>query len=153
MIKDAEGNVFAVETGDGMALFAARSFRVGEIVDAMNGSATRQRTRTSIQIGCDDKGPIHVEDDFGRFTNHNGRRPTVCVDGRNLVAIRWIHKDRQITFDYGQNERDADGEVEIAAPFIDSQTDRPVGDLLAEDPSLELSIVPACFDTAGYAPA
>ena len=56
-------------------------------------------TRTSIRI----QENMHVEDEIGRYINHSCY-PTCKIDGLNVVAVKDIQQDQEITFNYTENE-------------------------------------------------
>ena len=64
-------------------------------------------TRSSIQIDSNN----HIEDPVGRFINHSCN-PTCKIHGLNIISVKDLNPDDEITFDYTKNE------TYLASPFV-----------------------------------
>ena len=82
------------------AVYTSRSLYRGEVIYTLSSNKKLVKpTRTSIEI----YRSYHVEDPLGRYINHSCT-PTCMVVGLNIVAIKDIEEDEEITFDYTKNE-------------------------------------------------
>ena len=87
-------------------LYSAKSYLKDEIVFTLAGKIYDHPTRETIYIG-DNK---HIYDEFGIFMNHSFT-PSTRIDGHNVVALRDIKGNDEITFNYN------DSELKMATPF------------------------------------
>jgi hypothetical protein len=106
-----------------MGVFATESFHRYQDVLWLKGEY-QDRSKLTIEVSIDS----HILDKIGRFVNHSFR-PTVEVAGVCLIAVRDIAPGDEITFNYNESEG------EIAAPFEDEETGKPVGDMLTDNSS------------------
>lgn len=90
-----------------------RGRNIGEL---SSGEVSDKRTRTSIQIGKD----LHSEHPWAKFMNHSFN-PNCAIDGTEVITIRQVEPEEELTFDYTSNED------EISNPFQDLETGRWVG--------------------------
>jgi len=97
----------ALNTPGHSGVFAACSFKSGEVVLCLTGPIAEAPSRTSIQIEVG----RHIEDEIGSFINHSPA-PSCIINGADVIASRDIGVDEEITFDYGKNE-----DV-LACPFV-----------------------------------
>ena len=88
-------------------VYSNQKFNSGDIVLVLRGRIVTEATRTSIQVSDLD----HIEDEIGHYINHHCDS-TCKIDGKNVIAIRDINIDDEITFNYSQSEN------VIASPFI-----------------------------------
>lgn len=91
---------------NGKGLFTTKNINKDQIIFSLSGKITDYPTRESIHIGNNQ----HLDDEFGRFMNHSFE-PNTKIEGKNVVAIRDIQSDEELTFDYNENE------MEMASPF------------------------------------
>ena len=87
-------------------LYSTKSYLKDEIVFTLAGQLYDNPTRETIYIG-DNK---HIYDEFGIFMNHSFT-PSTRIDGHNVVALRDIKVNDEITFNYN------DSELKMATPF------------------------------------
>jgi len=87
-------------------LYSTKSYLKDEIVFTLAGQLYDHPTRETIYIG-DNK---HIYDEFGIFMNHSFT-PSTRIDGHNVVALRDIKVNDEITFNYN------DSELKMANPF------------------------------------
>jgi len=91
LISNKEKGLFSTEDGE-----------IGRLIYTFNPQYVEQPTRTSIQ--CDGK---HFEDGIGRYLNHHCEPNTsIASDNRgvHLVAIDFIKKNDELTFNYNTTE-------------------------------------------------
>jgi hypothetical protein len=88
-------------------VFSNQKFNSGHLILTLSGKTLSNPTRGSIQVSDTD----HIEDKIGNFINHNCN-PTCEIVNHNVVAIKDIDIDDEITFDYSRNEN------VLANPFI-----------------------------------
>lgn len=104
-----EINVYVKTCDDisrGCGLYALEEFHTHDIVYELYGKIADTPTRESIHIGDGQ----HMTDSFGAYINHSFT-PSACIVGNLVVALRFIKKDEEITFNYN------DTELEMAEPF------------------------------------
>ena len=89
-------------------LYSTKSYLKDEIVFTLAGKLYDYPTRETIYIG-DNK---HIYDEFGIFMNHSFT-PSTRIDGHNVVALRDIKVNDEITFNYN------DSELNIQWPKLD----------------------------------
>lgn len=94
-------------TAGGKGLFTSMRHEAGRVVHVLSGEVLDAPTRETIHIG---EGR-HIYDEFGIFMNHSFQ-PNVEIRGVEVVALRDIAADEELTFDYNASE------VNMAAPFI-----------------------------------
>ena len=87
-------------------LYSTKSYLKDEIVFTLAGQLYDHPTRETIYIG-DNK---HIYDEFGIFMNHSFT-PSTYIDGYNVIALRDIKINDEITFNYN------DSELKMANPF------------------------------------
>jgi hypothetical protein len=79
----------------------------GSIVYSLSATwVSESKTRTSIYIG---EGRS-VEDEVGMYMNHSCQ-PSCKIDGLNVVAIKNMEAEEEVTFDYAS-------EGPLASPFF-----------------------------------
>jgi len=88
-------------------LFTSRPYRKGSVIYTLYGPVTDTPTQTSIKVGEGE----HIEDAMGAYINHNCD-PSARIEGKNVVAIRDLHPDEEVTFNYSHNED------ELVVPFL-----------------------------------
>ncbi len=101
----------ALNTPGHSGVFASTPFVEGEVVLCLTGTIIDSPSRTSVQIA---EG-LHIEDKIGAFINHSSS-PSCAIRGADIVAIKDIEVDGEITFDYSENE-----DI-LACPFVCSDT-------------------------------
>jgi hypothetical protein len=94
------------DNSKGKGLYSTKKYSKGEIVHILSGTELDHPTRESIHIGNN----RHLIDHYGKFINHSFT-PTIQVVGVNLVALRDIETDEEITFNYNISE------TQMANPF------------------------------------
>ena len=121
-ISDAIATVsglFAVVRIDGhYRVLATQDILADEVIFSIEGVATGQPTRHSVQVGVGQHIDRAPKEEFETildtqpwfFLNHSCA-PNGKIDGRRLVALRPIAAWEQLTFDYNTNE------WELATPF------------------------------------
>jgi len=87
-------------------LYSTKSYLKDEIVFTLAGKIYDYPTRETIYIGHNK----HIYDEFGIFMNHSFT-PSTRIDGYNVVALRDIKCNDEITFNYN------DSELKMANPF------------------------------------
>jgi len=95
-----------VEGTDFKGLFTTVPHVKGSTVLTLHGPVTSSPTRESIHVGSN----MHMTDPNGSYVNHSFE-PSCVVDGVNLVALKDLPADSEITFNYNENE------LPMAAPF------------------------------------
>ena len=88
-------------------LFATRQYMKNEIVFTLSGEIYDHPTRETIYVGNE----THVHDQHGMYMNHSFNA-TTYIDNYNVVALRDINPDDELTFDYNKNE------LTMACPFM-----------------------------------
>lgn len=83
----------------GKGLFAARNIRAGEVLGSIKYNPVNEDGPYVLWLG--EQG-IRVECDL-KFINHS-KRPNACYcDDLDVVALKNIKKDEEITHDYGDD--------------------------------------------------
>ena len=100
-----------IHNEDFKGLKVKKYFFIDEIVYVLSGPILKIPTRTSIEIGFNQ----HIEDINGQYINHSFD-PNIKIDGKNVIAIKNISKNDEITFNYNENE------TKMACPFKDNST-------------------------------
>ena len=90
----------------GKGLFALQKFDVGQVVFTLSGTILDKPIRESIHVG----NGVHILDERGAYINHSFD-PTTIIDNVNVVALKIIDKDDEITFNYNESE------INMASPF------------------------------------
>jgi SET domain-containing protein len=90
----------------GKGLFATKNYIKDEIIYKLTGEIFDHPTRESIHIGNNK----HIYDEYGIFINHSFT-PNIRVDNLFLIAIKDIHRDDELTFNYNETE------INMANPF------------------------------------
>lgn len=83
-------------------IFSTEDYVIGQLIYTFNPHYIEQPTRTSIQYNNK-----HFEDDMGRYLNHHCEPNTsIASDNRgvHLVAIDFIKKNDELTFNYNTTE-------------------------------------------------
>ncbi len=88
-------------------VYASSDFKDGDIIRKLEGTLCLKPTKESIHIGNN----LHVIDKFGKYMNHSFE-PNTKIELNNVIAIRDIKKNEELTFNYN------DSEVNIASPFF-----------------------------------
>ena len=91
---------------NGKGLFTTKAVKQDEVIFTLQGEILHHPTRESIHIGNGE----HIDDEFGRFINHLFK-PNTRIEGANVVAIRDIQANEELTFNYNDNE------INMASPF------------------------------------
>ncbi|MCX6359935.1 MAG: SET domain-containing protein-lysine N-methyltransferase [Armatimonadetes bacterium] len=100
-------------TPDDGWIAAAEPIRRGEAILRLTGAVRSEPTRHTVQIGDGrhlDPDGDPLERQPWRYLNHSCR-PNAGLVGPDLVALRDIAADEQVTFNYNTTE------VEMASPF------------------------------------
>lgn len=109
----------AVQRADGQfRVVAETAFAAGDVLLLVNGLVVDRPSRYSVQIGPHAHVDPPVAGDLTldierypwRFLNH-ACEPNAALQGRTLVARRWIRPGEEVTFDYLTTEYD------LAEPF------------------------------------
>ncbi len=95
----------------GHFVVASEHFEVGQLICLLDGTISSTATRYSIQIGPDEHLSPSTELDEIRaggpsawvFTNHSCQ-PNAVLVGRDLVALKIIKQDEEVTIDYEVTE-------------------------------------------------
>lgn len=89
------------------SVFAKTSLKKDQIIYSLpQEPASLTPSRTSIRVQN-----LHVEDNVGRYINHSCQ-PSCKIDGFNIVALKDLQPNDEITFDYTTNEKSP-----LANPF------------------------------------
>jgi SET domain-containing protein len=91
----------------GKGIYATKKYAKTEIIYTLTGEEFDHPTRETIYVG-DGK---HIYDSYGIFMNHSFE-PNCLIVGHDIVALKDINIDDELTFDYNLNE------PEMAAPFV-----------------------------------
>jgi hypothetical protein len=94
-----------------LGLFTTKKYNQGEIIFILSGKEFDKPTRESIYVGEINGKHTHVHDNYGQYINHSFE-PSVIINGYNIVAIRDLDINEEITFDYNTNE------LQMASPFV-----------------------------------
>jgi hypothetical protein len=99
------------QSGDDVpqGVYSSKIYKVGDVVRTLCGELNNYPTQKSIHIGNN----VHVTDEYGQYINHSFD-PNVRVVSNNLVAIKNININDEITFNYN------DSEIEMHSPFMDN---------------------------------
>jgi hypothetical protein len=87
-------------------LYATKKYIENEIIYTLTGKIYDYPTRETIHIGNNK----HIYDEYGKFINHSFT-PTVKINNINIIALRNININDEITFNYNENE------INMAAQF------------------------------------
>ncbi len=107
-----------VSTVRGRHLVALRPIAAGQEILWIDGVMTTEPSRYSVQVGHDEhvvpgidiSGCDSVDHGFWRYLNHSCD-PNGWLRGRELIALRDIQPNENVTFDYNSSEWD------MAEPF------------------------------------
>ena len=91
---------------NGKGLYATKKYMKGEVIRVLSGKEYRYPTRETIHIGNN----RHIYDKYGIFINHSFM-PSARIDYNNVIALRDIMINEEITFNYNDNE------INMASPF------------------------------------
>ena len=95
-----------------LGLFTTKKYKTGETIITLSGQEFDKPTRESVYVGLINGKHVHVVDnDQGQYINHSFE-PSAVIDGYNVVALRDIDANEEVTFDYNKNE------FQMASPFI-----------------------------------
>jgi len=92
----------------GQALFAKHAYKKGDVLYTLIGKISTVPTKYTIEIGTD----LHILDKFGYYMNHSST-PSIYIHNRQIIALKHIDIDDEITFDYNKNE------TKCVSPFYD----------------------------------
>lgn len=90
----------------GYGLYTKNSHKMGDIVFKLEGIEYDYPMRETIYIGNNK----HIYDNNGIYINHSFK-PTIYIDGYNVVALVDIKEGDELTFNYNENE------INMANPF------------------------------------
>ena len=112
------GQLGIVTTAGGHRLVALHAVAAGQLILRIDGEVTSQPSRHSVQIGTNAHiaptaaapGRNPLDHGYWRYLNHSCE-PNAWLRGHELIALRNIAANHDVTFDYNTTEWD------MAVPF------------------------------------
>lgn len=95
-------NPFSIEFCErvnGKGLFLNKTVKKHEVVYTLDGPIKDVPDKYSIEIGKNQ----HMTDPYGIYMNHSFD-PSVMINGRDVVALRYLGDNDEICFNYNKNE-------------------------------------------------
>ena len=92
----------------GQGIVATKDYQENEVIYELNGEILDHPTKYSIEIG-ENK---HIIDKYGIYLNHSFN-PNIKIDGIKLIALKFIKKNDELSFNYNDNE------TKMNSPFYD----------------------------------
>lgn len=99
---------------DGKGLFVKRNIKEGEIVYTLSGKIYDHPTRETIHIGNN----VHIYDEHGIFINHSFT-PNVRINRKNVVALKDIKENEEITFNYNTSEMEMSNKFYVGTRIVE----------------------------------
>ena len=96
-----------IERIKGNGLIAKKKYKKNTIIHVLSGEIRSKPNRYTIEIGKNK----HILDKYGIYMNHSFT-PNTVIDGLNVIALKDIEINDEITFNYNENE------TNMVCPFI-----------------------------------